>query len=213
MPETILFPYPHPKSLGLILDPKQKATVLRVIEDSPASKAGFRKGDVILTLAGQPLLSIADVQWVLQQTAPSGAKVAAVVQRGERKVDVTLALEKGWRRLDDISWRSSSWGLRRMATGGLLLESLSAADRKKADLSETGMALRVKHVGQFGPHAAAKQAGFRQGDILVSFDGEELMREQDVFAHAVTRRKPGDRVKVALMRDGKKVTLTLPMQE
>ena len=56
MPGRLLFPYPHPKTLGLILDPKEKATVLRVEEKSPAEKAGFRKGDAILTLEGQPPL-------------------------------------------------------------------------------------------------------------------------------------------------------------
>src|SRR5262249_44148012 len=64
IPEQVLFSYPHPKNLGLVLDPKQRATVLRVEKDSFADKAGFREGDVILKLEGQPLLSIADVQWV-----------------------------------------------------------------------------------------------------------------------------------------------------
>src|SRR5436190_3819787 len=30
IPEQVLFPYPHPKALGLILDPQERATVLRV---------------------------------------------------------------------------------------------------------------------------------------------------------------------------------------
>src|SRR5262249_50897612 len=65
IPERVLFPSPHPKALGLILDPKQSATILRVEDSSPAAAAGFRAGDEILTLDRQPLLSIADVQWVL----------------------------------------------------------------------------------------------------------------------------------------------------
>jgi len=36
MPESVLFPYPHPKSLGLILDPKDKATILDVEKGTPA---------------------------------------------------------------------------------------------------------------------------------------------------------------------------------
>jgi S1-C subfamily serine protease len=76
------------------------------------------------------------------------------------------------------------------------------------------MALRVKHVGQFGPHAAAKNAGFRQGDILVSFDGkEDLHREQDLIAHALTKRKAGEKVKVEVVRGGKRQTLTLPLRK
>src|SRR5262249_25892972 len=64
-PEQLLFPYPHPKALGLILDPRTRATVRQVEKDSLAEKAGFEAGDRIVKLEGQPLLSIADVQWIL----------------------------------------------------------------------------------------------------------------------------------------------------
>lgn len=213
--EQVLFPYPHPKSQGLILDPKERATVLRAEKDTPAAAAGFKEGDVIRKLDGQPLVSIADVQWVLHQAPAAGASLKAEVQRGERVVELTLTLPKGWRQRDDISWRASSWGLRRMGTGGMLLEDLPAADRKKAGLGETEMALRVKYLAKGGgPHGAADRAGFRQGDIIVSFDDRaDLPRETDVFARAALHHKPGDKVTVTVLRDGKKMDLTLPMQE
>lgn len=44
IPDRILYPYPHPKSIGLIMDPKQKATVLEVPPDSLAAKSGFEAG-------------------------------------------------------------------------------------------------------------------------------------------------------------------------
>ena len=47
------------------LDPLAAAQVETVTPGSAAETAGFRAGDRLLTLAGQPLLSIADVQWVL----------------------------------------------------------------------------------------------------------------------------------------------------
>src|SRR5260370_29696262 len=34
IPEQVVFSYPHPKSQGLILDPREKATVLRVEKNS-----------------------------------------------------------------------------------------------------------------------------------------------------------------------------------
>jgi hypothetical protein len=214
IPEQLLFSYPHPKSLGLILDPRERATVLRAEKGSPAGEAGFEKGDVILRLAGQPLLSIADVQWVLQQAPPDGTSLKAEVRRGERTVELALALPKRWRHREDISWRASSWGLRRMAAGGMLLEELPAEARKKAGLSETGMALRVKYLGQGGPHGAAHRAGFRQGDVITSFDERtDLRRETDFLAYALNNHKAGDQVAATVLRDGKKVNLTLPMQE
>lgn len=214
MPEQLLFPYPHPKSVGLILDPRENATVLRVDSDSPAAKAGFQKGDVIRSLEGQPLVSIADVQWVLHRAPADGATLKAEVRRGDRDVQIELKLAKGWRQRDDITWRASSWGLRRMATGGLLLETLPAEERKAAGAPESGMALRVKHVGQYGPHAAAQNAGFKKGDILIAFDGrDDLAREGDLMAFALASHKPGDRVKVTVLRERKKIELMLPMQE
>lgn len=212
-PEQMLFPFPHPKSIGLILDPRERATVLDVEKGSPAANAGFQKGDRIQKLQGQSLLSIADVQWVLHQAAPEGATLKAEVQREAGVKDIALVLPKGWRQRDDISWRASSWGLRRMATGGMLLESVSTEERGKSGLPKTGMALRARHVGQYGPHAAAQNAGFRKGDTLVQFDGRtDLARESDLIAHALFTRRPGERVDVTILREGKMLRLTLPMQ-
>jgi serine protease Do len=193
MPEEVLFPFPHPKAIGLVLDPKERATVREVEKGSFAEKAGIRAGDSIASLAGQPLLSIADVQWVLHRTPADGGTVPAVVSRDGKSSELTLALPKGWRRLDTLSWRASSWGLRRMAIGGMLLE-------------ETDAGLRVKFV----QNGAAKNAGVQVGDVIAEFDGlANPRRETDVLAHSVTERKPGDKVTVTVIRDRKKLMLTL----
>lgn len=213
IPENVLFPYPHPKALGLILDPRECATVERVDKATPAAEAGFEKGDVIVRLAGQPLLSIADVQWVLQQTDAGGGEVEAEVMRGDRKLDLTMRLKPGWRRRDDISWRVTTWGLRRMVTGGMVLETLPAADRAGAGLPESGMALKVRHVGQYPPHDVARKAGFRVGDVIVAVgDHTDFPRESDLIAEALREYAIGQRVPVAVWRDRKKVVLDLPMQ-
>lgn len=76
------------------------------------------------------------------------------------------------------------------------------------------MLLRAKHVGQYGPHAAAKNAGFRAGDLIVEFDGRrDLQNEADLFQHALTKRKAGEKVAVVIWRDDEKKTMQLPMQD
>lgn len=211
LPEEVLFPYPHPKALGLILDPRETATVKDVVKGSPAEAAGFKAGDAIRTMNGQTLLSIADVQWVLQRTPAAGGTITAEVRSGEAKVAITWKLPAGWRRADDISWRSSSWGLRRMATGGIKMEPLPG--ERPAGVPADGMALLAKHVGEFGAHAAAKNAGFRKDDVIVSFDGRtDLLRESDVFAHVLTTKRPGDAVAVRVVRAGRPMDLKLPIQ-
>ena len=95
MPEAVLFSYPHPKAVGLVLDPKERATVLELVERTPAAKAGFKTGDVIQTPGGQPLLSVADVQWMLHRTAPEGGTVKAWVLQGGSPADAALILPAG----------------------------------------------------------------------------------------------------------------------
>ena len=213
IPEEVLNPYPHPRALGLLLNPDEAAAVREVQPGSLAETAGFRAGDQILQLEGQPLLSLADVQWVLHRVPASGGVVTAEVQRGQQQLQISLALPDGWRRLDNIAWRASAWGLRRMAAGGLQLEPVGADERGHDGIPTEGMALRVKHVGQFGPHAAAKNAGFRQGDVLIAIDGRtNLLTESDVLRYGVTERRAGENVPVQVLRGGQSRTLQLPLQ-
>ena len=101
-----------------------------------------------------------------------------------------------------------------MATGGILFEEITAEERKKAGAPAEGMALRAKHVGQYGAHAAGKKAGFLIDDIVISWDGKtDLLRDTDVLAYGVLQRKPGDTIAVKVLRGDKTIELKLPMQE
>ncbi len=212
LPEKVLFPYPMPDVLGMQLDPRELATIKQVAAGSAAAKAGLAAGDKLVTLDGQSLLSIADVQWVLHNAA-APTELPVVVERAGKQVKLTLPLAKDWRRADEISWRPTSWELRRMATGGLLLEALPAAERAKLKLAEDRMALRVKHVGQYGEHAAAKNAGFQKDDVLVRVNGSTtLLTETQLFALAMNEHRPGDKLPVTVLRGGKEVELELPLQ-
>jgi hypothetical protein len=211
IPDPVLYPYPDPRQVGLGLDPEAMAKVVRVAPGSPAERAGFRPGDEIASLDGEPLLSIADVQWALQY-APSPAKLPAKVVRDGKALDLTLDLPDGWRR-GDISWRVTTWDLRRMALGGMKLDDLSAADRAALHLAPDSLALRVRHLGEHGDHGRALRAGLRRGDVLVAFDGlTGPLTESDLIAHAVQRKRPGDVVPVVVLRNGERKELTLALQ-
>ena len=213
IPNQLLLPNPLPDVVGLKFDPKHAAVVAEVAGGSAAASAGFLPGDELLSLAGQPIISLADVQWVLHNAGESG-RLSGVVTRDRAERTLQLTLPPGWRRNTDISWRVSSWSLRRMVTGGLLFEPASEDQRRAAEVAAGKLALVVKHVGQYGPHAAAKRAGFQEGDVVVSFDGhEEHMTTSQLLAYGAQHNKPGQRVSVVIVRDGQRKTLTLPMQK
>lgn len=212
-PEDVLFQYPHPKILGLILDPEEMATVKHVVKGSQADQSGFQGGDEILSLEGQPIFSIADVQWVLHHAPGTDTTISADVKRNgiEKKID--FVLKDGWKRKDDISWRVSSWGFRRMVTGGMKLSTVSSEEKKKLGVAENSMALKVDHVGKYGAHRTAKQAGFKVGDFVIEFGGrKDLLRETDWMVFALNEYKPHERVSVRVIRNKKRLQLKLAMK-
>ena len=76
------------------------------------------------------------------------------------------------------------------------------------------MALRIRRLGQYGAHAAAKKAGFKTGDVIISFDGKnELLRETDILAYGVNALKPGQTTDVTVVRGQKQMHLKLPRQK
>ncbi len=213
IPEKVLFPYPHPKTLGLILDPKQRATVQSVLPDSIAARSGLRAGDIIHLIDGQTPLSIADVQWVLHQTPAAGGNIPLSVKRENHILNLAFELPPAWRQRGDLSWRATSWAYRRMVTGGMQLTPINADKRKQLNLGKKQMALQVQHLGQYNAHAAAKRAGLRKGDILVSYDGNaNLATESELFAHSLQHHKAGDKVSIVAIRGGKKREFTIPIQ-
>jgi len=210
LPDKILYPWPLPGALGLQLSPAERALVVNAAPASAAHEAGFRHGDRILSLEGQPILSTADIQWVLHN-APAPARLTAVVKRAEKTIRLKLELDADWRKSTDISWRGSTWPLRRMGFGAMRLEDVWDGDRKKRGLE--GMALWVRHVGQYGIHRTAKDAGFRKGDIVIEFDGiRERLTESELLVHIFRNRKAGDLVPVKVLRGKKRISLRLPLR-
>ena len=59
IPEELLYPYPHPKSIGMILDPDEMAEVKSINPETPASRAGLQSGDRIESMNGPCRLSAA----------------------------------------------------------------------------------------------------------------------------------------------------------
>jgi hypothetical protein len=207
MPDDILFPYPDPEVLGLRMDPDELAKVSQVIEGSAAALDGFEPGDEIISLDGQPLLSVADLQWVLQNS-PAIGSLPVRVRRDGKIIDRSVTLKACWRH-GNISWRTTTWELRRMGFGGMKLESLDEKSIRRAGLPLGHMALRVIHVGEFGDHAVAKRAGFEKGDIIVSFDGTDArMTESELLAYALQRKHRGDGVLVAVIRGWNRTNLS-----
>ena len=212
VPEEWVFPFPQPETIGLSLASDHAARVEAVAAGSIAAACGLQPADELISLGGQPLISPADVSWALHR-APASGTLPAVVKRGAASVALTITLPAGWRERADISKRAGTWPMRAMAFGGLVLEEVSDEDRAKLGIPQDHMALRAKGVGQYGKHAAAKNAGFQKDDILTELDGSSArITESALIGKLLKAHKPGERVKTSVLRGDKHIELLLPMQ-
>jgi len=213
--DRLLWKYPMPDLLGFSLDPRERATVSAVAKGSAAEKAGLRPGDRIATLEGQPMLSLADVQWVLHQAKDPGS-VKAELERGGQKAAVTIPLAKDWRRGGTFVWPGhiTAWMLQ-LDLPGFGAQALTPQEKRQAGLAETAFALKVQHVNAQDKNksTAASRAGLQKNDIITAVDGKSAFSgESDYVAYLYQKKKPGDRVDLTVLRGGKpqSLTLTLP---
>ena len=212
VPAEWIYPQPSIETLGITLATDDIAKVEAVAADSPAAKAGVQTGDVFASINNQPLVSIADVSWVLHRSPESGS-LPAMIQRNGRKSALTLDLPVGWRLKSDIGKRVGTWPMRAMAFGGMKMDDIDDAERGTLGLSKDQMALRIFHVGQYGEHAAAKKAGFQKDDILVEVgDLKRRITESAIIGHLLQAHLPGEQLPAVVLRGGKRVELKLPQQ-
>ena len=212
IPEEWVYPFPKPETIGLTLATDAAARVEAVAADSIAAKAGLKAGDNLISLGGQSLISPADVSWVLHRTT-GAANLPVTAKRGNAAVNVSLTLPAGWRETTDISKRAGTWSMRGMAFGGLVLEEPTDEERAKLGIAKDHMALRAKGVGQYGKHAAAKHAGWLKEDVITELDGSsERITEGTAIGRLLRAHKPGDKVNAKVLRAGKSIELSLPIQ-
>lgn len=212
LPPQLVYPFPPPETIGVTLDPGSTARIRSVTPGSPADLAGLKPDDSLVEFDSQPLISSADFSWVLHH-APASGTLSAAVDRGGTRRSLTVPLQPDWRNHADISRRVGTWGMRAMALGGLLLEDLPDADRKSLGFANDTLALRVKHVGEYNEHAAAKKAGFLKEDVFVAVNAAtNRLSESELIGTLLARFQPGDLVKVTVQRGTERVLLQLPIQ-
>lgn len=204
--EEDLWVFPMPQQVGLTMDDVQGLLVKQVEAGSPAASAGIAAGDELVSIGGQPLISLADVQWVLHN-APTEAQLPVVVKREGVPMEKTLSLSGDWKK-SDIAWRPSSWyGLRQ----GVKFEPLTEKEKADRGIDADRLALQVKGLfGKGGPKVRA--AGLRPNDVIVAVDGKtDPMTETDFLVYLRLEHGPQDSIKLTVLREGGRREFTVPL--
>jgi len=197
-----------------------------VREDSPAQKAGFAEGDVVVEFDGERVRSTRQFTRLVQET-PAEREVQAVVMRDGQLV--TLAVQptarEGARTLHDRAWESlivprpprapaapappetPSTPFPRFeyffSSSGRLGITVDSMSEQLADYfgTEDGVLVTAVTSG-----SAAEKAGVKAGDVVVSINGTTVDSPADL-SRRVHRLEDGDEFTLEIVRDKQKQTL------
>lgn len=168
----------------------QGALVARVLEGSPAEKAGLQEGDVIIAFNGEPIDLSSDLPHLVGRVR-AGSTAKLRVQRSGAPTTINVKIGELADDGPGTSLAGSAGSDESNETLGLAVEAL--ADPIKERLSISG---GVRVVAATGP---AAEAGLRQGDIITRINNQAIDGPAD-FAKVSESLPRGRSVPVLIIR-------------
>lgn len=142
------------------------ALVSRVLEDSPAAKAGFEPGDVILKFNGKKVSTSSALPPIVGRAA-IGKAVNVEVMRNNKRKTLQVKIEE-LPESDEIVKADSKTG--RLVDDRLAIEVLDLSEEQREDFSvpEGGVVVVKVDAG------SAAAAGLRRGDVILSINNHNV---------------------------------------
>lgn len=145
------------------------ALISSVAKDSPADRAGLKRGDVILRLNNQKIESMNDLPRLVAEISVGEKAQVTIFRQGEEKV---FAVEIG--KLDDSISREPTTTQRTPL--GLTTMEISPELRRRLNIqAEQGVVIT-----SIEPNSPAAAATLRPGDVIVEFNNQQILNNADL---------------------------------
>lgn len=178
------------KSLGL--STTSGVIVTQVFPNSPAAKAGFKRGDVIVAYNGKRIEETYDLTRAVGTTSPGEEATIKVIRDGKEMVLKAKIGEQSGE--SAVAMESQDFGENQVNLG-LRVRTPNAKEVERFGLQD-GTGVVVEEVEPDGP---AAETGVRPGDIILEVNRQPIKTPSE-YAAAVARVPSGDTVLVLLLR-------------
>jgi len=183
------------KSLGI----KQQtgALVADVVKDSPAEKAGLKRGDVVISLNGKPVEDSTSLRNMVSAAAPGKSVELKIIREGkEQSVAVTLAEFKERKAVKKVEYNN--------VLKGLTMQELTASLREQIGVPENMNGVVITDIGADSPAQGILQAG----DVVLEVNRHDIKNLSD-YDQLVSKIGEKDSVLLLIYREGGTIYITL----
>lgn len=176
------------------------AVVLKVLPDSPAEKAGFKIGDVVVKFDKKKIHRSSDLPLAVGQTPVNETVKVYVIREGKSKtLKVTIGeLPKE----EELAKQNGKPGKAKTDRLGIAVKDLTAEQRNQLGLKKRG--ILVAQVVK-GP---AREAGIRRGDVILMLDNKDVKNSKQ-FRNQVKSLTAGKSVPILIQRGDSPIFLAL----
>jgi serine protease Do len=166
-------------------------------EGKAAERAGLQAGDIIVSIDGQPVQYVAQLQQTIAFRKPGESVKVEVARKGGVRKSYTIQLQRVTERSqvaanDDSASSNAEPGAAPMAALGVTVAPLDRATAEQLNLPPAVRGVVVTNVRPDGP-AAESIAGPDNGgpDVILSVEGKAVQSPQELRS-AIRHLKPGD---------------------
>ncbi len=176
------------------------AAILKVLDDSPAEKAGFKIGDVIIKFGDKDIYRSSDLPLAVG-TTEVGKKVRVRIIREGRAKTLTVKVEE-LPNQDELAAVNGTTKKVKVNKLGMSVMDISREQREQFGMDKRGILVKNVSAG------AARDAGIRKGDILLKLNYKDINSVKD-FKKVLKGLPKGKSVPILIQRKKSPIFLAI----